>query len=49
MLVTLTATGLSGLGVPYVLEAGLWILAAASVVTLGQRMRAVHQATLTRE
>jgi CDP-diacylglycerol---glycerol-3-phosphate 3-phosphatidyltransferase len=43
MLITFVATGLSGLGVPYILPAGLWILAAASVVTLGQRVLAVRR------
>jgi len=40
----LAATGLSGLGVPYVLPAGLWLLAAASAFTFGQRVLAVRQA-----
>jgi CDP-diacylglycerol--glycerol-3-phosphate 3-phosphatidyltransferase len=44
MLVTLVATGVAGLGVPYVLAIGLWLMAAASVVTLGQRVYAVHRA-----
>jgi CDP-diacylglycerol--glycerol-3-phosphate 3-phosphatidyltransferase len=43
MLIGLTAIGLSGLGVPYILPLGLWALAAGSLITLGQRMRAVHQ------
>jgi CDP-diacylglycerol--glycerol-3-phosphate 3-phosphatidyltransferase len=38
----LTAIGLSGLGIPYVLPIGLWGLAAGSAFTLGQRMRAVY-------
>ena len=44
LLIVLAATGLSGLGVPYVLPAGLWLLAAASAVTFGQRVLAVRQA-----
>jgi CDP-diacylglycerol---glycerol-3-phosphate 3-phosphatidyltransferase len=44
LLIVLVATGLSGLGVPYVLDAGLWILAAASAFTFGQRVLAVRQA-----
>jgi CDP-diacylglycerol---glycerol-3-phosphate 3-phosphatidyltransferase len=44
LMVVLVATGLSGLGVPYVLSVGLWVLAAASAVTLGQRVVAVHRA-----
>jgi CDP-diacylglycerol--glycerol-3-phosphate 3-phosphatidyltransferase len=42
MVVALVATGLAGLGVPYVLPAGLWLLAAASAVTFGQRVAAVR-------
>lgn len=44
LLIGLVAAGLSGLGVPYVLPAGLWLLAAASTVTFGQRVLAVHRA-----
>ncbi len=43
MVVTFVAVGLSGLGVPYILPIGLWALAVASVITLGQRIVAVHQ------
>jgi CDP-diacylglycerol---glycerol-3-phosphate 3-phosphatidyltransferase len=43
LLIGLVATGLSGLGVPYVLAIGLWLLAAASAVTFGQRVLAVHR------
>jgi CDP-diacylglycerol--glycerol-3-phosphate 3-phosphatidyltransferase len=43
MLIGLTSVGLSGLGVPYILPIGLWALAAGSLFTLGQRIRAVHQ------
>ena len=43
MLIGLTSIGLSGLGVPYVLPIGLWALAAGSLFTLGQRIRAVHK------
>ena len=35
--------GLAGLGVPYVLPAGLWVLAAASAFTFGQRVFAVRR------
>jgi CDP-diacylglycerol---glycerol-3-phosphate 3-phosphatidyltransferase len=41
----LTAIGLTGLGVPYVLAVGLWVLAFLSTVTLAQRVLAVRQAT----
>jgi len=43
MVIALVATGLSGLGVPYVLAIGLWLLAAASTFTFGQRVLAVHR------
>jgi CDP-diacylglycerol--glycerol-3-phosphate 3-phosphatidyltransferase len=43
MLVALVAAGLSGLGVPYVLPVGLWVLAVASTFTFGQRVLAVHK------
>lgn len=44
LVVGLTAAGLAGLGVPYVLAIGLWALAAASAVTFGQRVREVRRA-----
>jgi CDP-diacylglycerol--glycerol-3-phosphate 3-phosphatidyltransferase len=44
LLITLVAAGLTGLGVPYVLAIGLWVLAVLSVVTLGQRVDAVRRA-----
>ncbi len=44
LLIGLVATGLSGLGVPYVLPVGLWVLAVASAFTFGQRVLAVRQA-----
>lgn len=44
--VALVATGLSGLGVPYALSVGLWLLAAASAVTVAQRFAVVHRQTL---
>ena len=43
LIIGLTSAGLSGLGVPYILPIGLWALAAGSLFTLGQRMRAIHQ------
>ena len=48
LLIALFAAGLSGLGVPYVLPAGLWLLAAASAVTFAQRVVAVHRAAAAR-
>ncbi|HXP21036.1 MAG TPA: CDP-alcohol phosphatidyltransferase family protein [Streptosporangiaceae bacterium] len=44
LLIGLVAIGLSGLGVPYVLSAGLWILAVLSAFTFGQRVYAVRRA-----
>src|SRR5215831_8256232 len=43
LLIALVAAGLAGLGVPYVLPAGLWVLAAASAFTFGQRILAVRR------
>jgi len=45
LLIGLTSAGLSGLGVPYVLAIGLWVLAVQTAVTFGQRVLAVHAAT----
>ncbi len=42
LIIGLTSIGLSGLGVPFILPIGMWGLAAGSVLTLGQRMRAVY-------
>src|SRR6267154_1991430 len=44
MLISLIAVGVSGLGVPYILNVGLWALAAGSAFTFGQRVRAVYRA-----
>ena len=43
MLIGLTSIGVSGLGVPYILPIGMWALAAGSLYTFFQRMRAVYQ------
>jgi CDP-diacylglycerol---glycerol-3-phosphate 3-phosphatidyltransferase len=43
LLIALVAAGLAGLGVPYVLPIGLWVLAAASAFTFGQRVLAVRR------
>ncbi|MHB1593902.1 MAG: phosphatidylinositol phosphate synthase [Streptosporangiaceae bacterium] len=43
LIIGLTAIGLSGLGVPYVLSAGLWILAVLSAITFGQRIHAARR------
>src|SRR5215467_61312 len=44
LLIGLVAIGLAGLGVPYVISNGLWILAVLSAVTFGQRVYAVRKA-----
>ncbi|HEX6471207.1 MAG TPA: CDP-alcohol phosphatidyltransferase family protein [Streptosporangiaceae bacterium] len=43
LLVALVAAGLDGLGVPYALPVGLWLLAAASTVTVAQRIAEVRR------
>ena len=43
ILVVLVAIGLDGLGVPYALVVGLWLLAAASTVTVVQRIVVVRR------
>jgi CDP-diacylglycerol--glycerol-3-phosphate 3-phosphatidyltransferase len=43
ILVALVAAGLDGLGVPYALVVGLWLLAAASTVTVVQRIVVVRR------
>src|SRR5215467_2040991 len=47
MLISLVAVGVSGLGVPYILNVGLWALAAGSAFTFGQRVRAVYRSART--
>jgi CDP-diacylglycerol---glycerol-3-phosphate 3-phosphatidyltransferase len=47
MVIGILAIGLSGLGVPYVLPVGLWLLAVLSAFTFGQRVLAVYQAAQT--
>ncbi|WP_433501536.1 phosphatidylinositol phosphate synthase [Sphaerimonospora sp. CA-214678] len=46
--VILVAAGLSGLGVPYILAVGLWLLAAASAITVVQRMVHVYRQAVVR-
>lgn len=47
LILALAGTGLEGLGVPYALAVALWLLAAASVWTFGQRLVAVHRSAQT--
>ena len=42
LIILLTAIGLHGLGLPYALAIGLWLLAVLGVVTVIQRMRTVY-------
>src|SRR5450432_2307192 len=41
-IVILVATGLSGLGIPFVQVMGLWLLAAGSAITVAQRFAVVY-------
>lgn len=43
LIVVLVGTGLTGLGVPYVLAIALWLLVAASTITVGQRLATVYR------
>jgi CDP-diacylglycerol--glycerol-3-phosphate 3-phosphatidyltransferase len=43
LVVVLVAAGLHGLHVPYALNVGLWLLAAASAVTVAQRLAVVYK------
>jgi CDP-diacylglycerol--glycerol-3-phosphate 3-phosphatidyltransferase len=42
LIILLTAIGLHGLGVPYALAIGIWLLAILGVVTVFQRVRTVY-------
>ncbi len=43
LIIVLVGTGLSGLGLPYVLPAALWLLVAASAFTVAQRLVEVRR------
>jgi CDP-diacylglycerol---glycerol-3-phosphate 3-phosphatidyltransferase len=43
LILALVGTGFEGLGIPFALAVGLWVLAAGSVWTVGQRIVAVHR------
>ena len=43
LVIVLVATGLDGIGVPYVQAVALWYVALGSTVTIAQRARVVHQ------
>jgi len=42
IIIVLTTTGFAGLGAPYVMGVGFWILAIASFVTMIQRLKIVY-------
>jgi CDP-diacylglycerol--glycerol-3-phosphate 3-phosphatidyltransferase len=43
VVIALTAIGLHGLGVPYVLAIGFWALAILGIITVAQRLITVHR------
>ena len=43
LILALVGAGFEGLGIPFSLATGLWLLAAGSVWTVGQRIAAVHR------
>ena len=45
LIILLVATGFAGLGVPYVLTIGIWLLTVLSLVTVAQRLAIVYRAT----
>lgn len=49
LIVALVVIGLDGVGVPYVLAAGLWLLAIASTITIVQRFVVVRRQMLAAE
>jgi CDP-diacylglycerol--glycerol-3-phosphate 3-phosphatidyltransferase len=42
IIIILTTTGFAGLGVPYIMGIGFWVLAIASLITVLQRLRIVY-------
>ena len=44
LIITLLAIGFAGLGVPYFLAIGMWILFLASAITVLQRISIVYEA-----
>ncbi|MGY1814148.1 phosphatidylinositol phosphate synthase [Blastococcus sp. SYSU D00820] len=43
LILVLTGTGLTGLGIPYAVDVGLWVLLVGSAVTVVQRVVAVYR------
>jgi CDP-diacylglycerol--glycerol-3-phosphate 3-phosphatidyltransferase len=42
IIIVLTTTGFAGLGIPYVMAIGFWILAIVSLATVLQRLKIVY-------
>jgi len=49
LIIVLVGTGLTGLGVPYVLAIALWLLVAASTLTVIQRFATVYRQSKARQ
>jgi CDP-diacylglycerol---glycerol-3-phosphate 3-phosphatidyltransferase len=49
LIIVLVGTGLTGLGVPYVLAIALWLLVAASTITVAQRFATVYRQSKARQ
>jgi CDP-diacylglycerol---glycerol-3-phosphate 3-phosphatidyltransferase len=47
LMIIFLATWIAGFGVPYILAVGVWLLAVASVYTIGERLLIVYRATLS--
>lgn len=47
IVIALTVIGFEGLGVPYALTAGMWLLFIVGLITVLQRVRVVHQGLKT--
>ncbi|MGH3973710.1 MAG: phosphatidylinositol phosphate synthase [Pseudonocardiaceae bacterium] len=48
-IIALVGAGLTGLGVPFALDVALWLLAGLQLVTVTQRMLAVHRSARERD
>ncbi len=49
LIIVLLGAGLAGLGVPYVLAGALWLLVAATAITVGQRLAEVRRQVVAGE
>ncbi|MEI6294812.1 MAG: CDP-alcohol phosphatidyltransferase family protein [Actinomycetes bacterium] len=47
LIIIFVATWLAGFGVPYILAIGVWLLALASIYTVGERLLIVYRATMS--